>query len=122
MVETKHRWSGISGWTGLKIMSEKKGQRLCSLEQHQCETLKIYMYLQQKWEDCILSRVKLPANDIQHYIIPYESNPDMETMIEKTHSSVQIEDPSIPTLECTTPIAATVSTSMDNTYRSYGQH
>ena len=41
----------------------------------------------------------------------------METMIEKTHSSVQIEDLSIPTLECTTPIEATVSTSMDNTVR-----
>ena len=72
-------------------------------------------------QDCILSRVKLPANDIQHYI-PYESNPDMETMIEKTHSSFQIEDLLIPTLECTTPIPATVSTSMDNTYSSYGQH
>ena len=76
----------------------------------------IEIYLQQKWEDCILSRVKLPANDIQHYI-PYESNPDMETMIEKTHSSIQIEDLSIPTLECTTPIEVTVSTSMDNTVR-----
>ena len=71
----------------------------------------IEIYLQQKWEDCILSRVKLPANDIQHYI-PYESNPDMETTIEKTHGSVQIEDLSIPTLECT---AAMVSTSMNNT-------
>ena len=100
----------------------EKGPKIMLFRTTSMRDIEIYMYLQQKWEDCILSRVKLPANDIQHYIIPYESNPDMETMIEKTHSSVQIEDPSIPTLECTTPIAATVSTSMDNTYRSYGQH
>ena len=115
----KHSAAGVEflDGHGEKNVSEK-GPTLMHYRTKSMRDIEIH--LQQKWEDCILSGIKLPAVDIEHYI-PYETNPDMDAMWTEantqTCSSVHIDE--LPEMTAT---IETTNVLTDSTAKTLSEH
>ena len=86
----------------------------------------VELYLEQKWEECMYSGITVPANSLKYYTPPEQiTSPEPTTMLDNSESCTSNPIANVSTMgttctaivECTTPIAATVSTSMINTVR-----